>query len=424
MNGAEIDYDSACQIQNICIEIKTEIMKTTITLFCLLFALGSRISAQDNLPTIAVANPNVNSLESKPEIIAKMLRLELVKMNQYKVYDEFDMADVLKTNIEFRTDCYGQNCLVKLGKELNVDYVMCGSFDGLGNKIVLTIKIVDVKNHTIFKSAVKEFDNQEIELQRMIEILLKEMHGVEVQKEINERLAFKNELITSNNVGKINNSGPRIGYAYMFGSVREFAMRPESQGGMDIFPGVSMIGYQFEGQYVGTENFSALIEGIVNISGLEQGQFIPSISIMNGFRFGKGGWEIAFGPGFGLKKTSRGFFDNENLFSDNSQYFSQKDWELYAQREFSDDPQYNTSGTFIAPTPEEFNPTYNFDRRYGDIRGDVSLNTSFIFAVGRTFRAGALNIPVNIFYSSQRRGGMAGINVGFNVQKSKRPINQ
>lgn len=385
--------------------------------------MSTKIFCQDNLPTIAVANPNVNSLDSKPESVAKMIRLELVKMNKYKVYDEFDMADVMKTNVEFQTDCYGQNCLVKLGNALNVDYVLCGSFDGLGNKIALTIKIIDVKNHTIFKSAVKEFDNQEIELQRMIEILLKEMHGVEVQKEINDRLAFKNELITSNNVGKINNSGPRIGYAFMLGSVSEFATRPQSQGGLDIFPGVSMIGYQFEGQYVGTENFSALVEGILNVSGLEQGQFIPSLTIMNGFRFGKGGWEFAFGPGFGLKKTSKGFFDTENLFSNNGQYFSEKDWQQYTEREFMDDPQYNTNGYFVAPTPNEFNSTYNFDRKYGDTRGTMNINTTFVFAIGRTFRAGALNIPVNIFYSSQRKGGMAGINVGFNVQKSKRPIN-
>jgi hypothetical protein len=47
----------------------------------------------------------------------------------------------------------------------------------------------------------------------------------------------------------------------------------------------------------------------------------------------------------------------------------------------------------------------------------------FVFALGRTFRAGALNIPVNLFYSSQKGGGMTGVNVGFNVQKSKRTIN-
>jgi hypothetical protein len=399
-------------------------MKTKIKLFLFVTVIQSMsLFAQDNTPTIAVANPNVNSLTQKPAILAKMIRLELIKMAKYKVYDEFDMADALKTNPEFTTDCYGQNCLVKLGKELNVDYVLCGSFDGLGNKIALTLKIVDVKNKTIFKSSVKEFDNQELEVQRMIEILLKEMHGVEVPKEINDRLAFKNELITSNNIGKINNSGPRIGVAYLLGSMNEFATRPESQGGLDIFPAVSMIGYQLEGQYVGTENFSALVEGIFNVSGLEQGQFIPSVTIMNGFRFGSSGWEFAFGPGFSVKKTSNGFFDTENKFGTDNRYFSSGDWYQYASDAYGNDPQYLVNGYFIAPEPSKFSDDYNFDKKFGDARGSTSISTMFVFAFGRTFRAGALNIPVNLFYSSQKNGGMAGINVGFNVQKSKRTIN-
>lgn len=406
-------------------------MKTSILSSILIFLTALTTCAQEtvpvvseeNLPTLAVANPYVNGLSYKPETVSKMLRLELIKMKKYKVYDVFDMADVLKGNPEFVTECYGQNCLVKMGNALNVDYVLCGSFDGLGNKIAVTIKIVDVKNHTILKSAVKEFDNQELELQRMIEVLLKEMHGIEVYKEISDRLAFKNELITSNNIGKINNSGPRIGVAYLLGSMNEFATRPEAQGGLGVFPGVSMIGYQVEGQYVGTENFSALVECIFNVSGLEQGQFIPTITLMNGFRFGRSGWELAFGPGFGVKQTSRGFFDSQNMFSDNKQYFSESDWEAFAERNYSNLPQYNTTGTFIAPTPGEFNHAYNFDKRYGDTRGKASLNTMFVFAFGRTFQAGALNIPVNLFYSSQKGGGMTGVNVGFNVQKRKKRIN-
>ena len=399
-------------------------MRTNIFTCMLILFTCFTVRSQDDISTIAVANPYVNGLNYKPETVAKMIRLELIKMKKHKVYDVFDMADVIKGNPEFLNECYGQNCLVKMGKALNVDYMMCGSFDGLGNKIAITIKVVDVKNHTIFKSSVKEFDNQELELQRMIEIILKEMYSLEVQKEIAERLAFKNELITSNNIGKINNSGPRIGAAYLVGAMNEFATRPESQGGLGIFPAVSMIGYQIEGQYVGTENFSALIEGIFNISGLEQGQFIPSITIMNGFRFGRSGWEIAFGPGFGLKQTSRGFFDKDNLFSTDQQYFSESDWESYAERNYSNLPQYNTTGSFIAPTPDEFNHLYNFDKKFGDRRGKYAVNAMFVFAAGRTFRAGALNIPVNLFYSSQKGGGMAGINVGFNVQKRKKRINQ
>jgi TolB-like protein len=407
--------------------MKTKIFFSVLICFSFLKVNGqekpNEPTSATNLPTLAVANPYVNGLTFKAETVSKMIRLELIKMKKYKVYDVFDMADVLKGNAEFLNECYGQNCLVKMGKELNVDYVMCGSFDGLGNKIAITIKIVDVRNHTILKSSVKEFDNQELELQRMIEILLKEMHDIEFSKETSDRLSFKNELITSNNIGKINNSGPRIGMAYLLGSVNEFAVRPESQGGLGIFPGVSMIGYQLEKQYVGTENFSSLIECVINVSGLEQGQFIPSLTLMNGFRFGKSGWEIAFGPGFGIKQTSNGFFDNDNLFSDNQQYFSEDDWAKYAERNYSNLPEYNTTGQFVAPTPDKFNHTYNFDKKFGDMRGKYSMNTMFVFGVGRTFRAGALNIPVNVFYSSQKGGGMTGVNVGFNVQKRKKRIN-
>jgi hypothetical protein len=381
-------------------------MKKTLLLLttCL---IGMMSQAQtETMPTIAVANPNVNGLTLKPESVAKMMRLETIKLNKYKVYDEYDMADVMKAKEEFRTNCYGQNCLIKLGTELNVDYIMCGSIDGLGNKIALTIKIVDVKNQTLYKSAVKEFDNQETEIQRMLEIVLFELHGFTVDKVIADRLTFKNEPITSNNIGKINNSGPRIGGAALVGSLDEFARRPSSQGGLDIAPFVSMIGYQFEGQYVGTENFSALVEGIVNVSGLEQGKFLPSFSLMNGFRFGKSGWEFAFGPRLSIKHTSKGFFDTEHLYSVGDQYFSESDWNQYSLN-----------------NPVTLDTRYSFEENL-DMRGSTKLSTSFVIAFGRTFQAGSLNVPVNVFYTSQKGGGFAGINVGFNVQKSKQPINK
>jgi hypothetical protein len=170
-----------------------------------------------------------------------------------------------------------------------------------------------------------------------------------------------------------------------------------------------MIGYQIEGQYVGTENFSALVEGIINISGLEQGQFVPSISLLNGFRFGKANWEFAFGPRFGISSSSEGFFDDQNIFSTDARYFSQSDWSQYAM-------QNNLN-------PVDPGNGYIFEKNF-DRRGDKAIATTFLIAFGRTFQAGALNIPVNLFYSSQKGGGYVGVNMGFNVQKSKQPINK
>lgn len=399
-------------------------MKKVIYNLALIIGCVSTTLAQTK-SSIAVTNPSVNGLFATPTIASKLIRLELIKLNIYTVYDEFDMADAYKKNPEFLNNCVSKSCLVELGKELNVDYTVSGSYDALGDKIVLTIKIIDVKNNLIFKTGTKEFDNQEPELQRMTEILLNEMHGIESQKELVDRLKFKNELITSNNVGKVNNSGPRVGYAYMVGSLAEFATRSTDRGGLDIFPGISMIGYQVEGQYVGTENFSALIEGVFNVSGLEQGQFIPTATIMNGFRFGKAGWEFGFGPGFGLKKVSNGFFDTEGTFGDKDTYFNSDDWYSYAAKEYLDPTQhpsfFNTDGTMKSLT--EINSKYNFSSKHADTRGDLAISTMFVMAIGRTFRAGSLNIPVNVFYSSRKGGGMVGLSVGFNVLKSKKPIN-
>jgi hypothetical protein len=396
--------------------MKTKNLHSALLLVAILFGLNTTCLAQPNA-TIAVANPNVNTLTIKPEAAAKMMRLELIKINKYKVYDEFDMNEVIKAKEEYKTGCYGQSCLTKLGEELKVDYVMSGSIDGLGNKIVITIKIIDVKNQALYKSSVREFDNQEAEIQRMIEIVLADMHGLTVDKVITDRLAFKNEIITSNNIGKVNNSGPRIGFAYLTGTVNEFATRETKYGGLGIQPFTSMIGYQIEGQYVGTENFSALVEGIINVSGLEQGQFVPSISLLNGFRFGKANWEFAFGPRFGISSTSEGFFDDQNKYSNDGRYFSESDWFNYANNENSNNPG--------APQLDPYAPGYDyaFEKNF-DRRGSKALATTFLIAFGRTFQAGALNIPVNLFYSSQRGGGYVGINMGFNVQKSKQPINK
>lgn len=371
--------------------------------------------------TIAVAQPIVTGMQSKAIIAEKMLRIELSKIDQYYVYDAFDMAEAIAQNEEFKSNCQSKSCLTRLGKALEVDYAISGTFDKLGNKIVIHLKLIDVKLGTVIKTAMLEFDDQELELQRMTQCTVRKLHGLDVDKSLSDRLYFRDEPATLNNVGRIKNSGPRIGYALMTGDLMEFATRSEQQGGMDIFPAVSMIGYQFEAQYIGTENFSALFEFIPNISGLEQGKFIPTMSFLNGFRFGKAGWEIAFGPGLGLKTTSLGFFDTDGQFGNAGDYMSEKEWREYAVRELTDDPQYAPNGYFVIPQPSDVYPGYELER-HSDTRGHLQLTTNFLFAVGRTFRAGSLNIPVNVFYSAKRGGGIAGINVGFNVIKSKTSV--
>ncbi len=385
--------------------------------------LGSNTYAQNNLPTIAVASPQVSGLKIEQITAEKILRIETAKLGKYNVYDQFDMADAYIKDSNYRFNCQSKTCLISLGKELDVDYIISGSYDRLGQKIVINLKLIDVRTEKVAETSMIEFDDQVVELQRMTETVLKKMHDMEMPKAVTDRLNFQNEPITTDNVGKISNAGPRVGYAVMTGSARDFAMRDSRRGGLDIFPGMSMIGYQFEGQYVGTENFSALIEVFANVWGMEQGKFIPSLNLMNGLRFGDAGWEIAFGPGIGIKKTSFGFFDDKGLFGESGQYFSDKDWRTYADATYGHDPTYQDEfGIFHRPTPTNVESSYNLDERHVDTRGSYQISTHFVVGAGRTFRSGALSIPVNFFYSFQKKGGLAGFSIGINIVKAKSQI--
>ena len=108
-----------------------------------------------------------------------------------------------------------------------------------------------------------------------------------------------------------------------------------------------------------------------------------------------------------MSESDRGAYVNEALSKPGNQL-------LY--------PEYYTSGYFIAPELSDFNSGYNFDSKFGDKRGAAQLSTSFLFAFGRTFMAGALNIPINIFYSSKKEVGLTEKNIGFNVVKIKNQL--
>lgn len=397
-------------------------MKNRFITAALLTLSGFMAFAQKS--TIGVSNPTVNGLYATTDIASKIIQLELTKINQFTVYDQFDINEVYDQDNTLKDNCHSRNCLVEMGKKLNADLMVTGSYDLLGEKIAISLKFIDVKSETVKYSGIGEFNNQESELQRMTEIVLRDILELEQDAELVKRLTFNNDPITSNKVGQINNSGPRIGVAMMTGNVAEFATRSSRKGGLGVAPVVSMIGYQFEAQYVGTENFSALGEFIFNVSGLEQGLFIPSLNILNGFRFGNAGWEFAFGPGFGLKRVGPGFIDVDGRYGEKNEYFGQEDWFDYASTQYADPneyPEFHNNGFFSVPSIEEVDNEYTMEN-HADTRGRLQFSTSFLMAFGRTFRAGSLNIPVNLFYSARKGGGYAGINVGFNVTKSKKSV--
>ncbi len=144
-------------------------------------------------------------------------------------------------------------------------------------------------------------------------------------------------------------------------------------------------GYQFEVQYLNEGNYQALFEFLPTITGFNQNVFIPSITIMNGFRDNKHGWEIAFGPTFNVVSKADGYYANNS-------------WHL--KNEWHD----TTS-----------NPNPIVQRM--DSRGDYELQAGFIIAIGKTFKSGKLNIPVNLYIVPNKDGIRMGASFGFNAKR-------
>ncbi|UKN03095.1 hypothetical protein K6119_06160 [Paracrocinitomix mangrovi] len=365
------------------------------------------IIAQSSIAQTALVGPiNTFNVNAHPTTASKLVRMELVQREKFNVLDEYDMYEV--QNPEQYDSCYSKLCLVEYGKVLNADLVISGSIDKIGRKIIITLKMIDVNSEEVKKTVSREFTDQQQELQRMIGIVVDQLLGIDSDPELVKRLEFKNEVITSTNVGRVNNSGPRMGVGFTHGNIAEFMTRGEDQGGLDMVPVMSNLGYQFEAQYVGTENFSALFEIIPSFNGLEQGKFMPNLALLNGFRFGQQGWEFAFGPSFGLKKISWGFFDTQGIYGEAGKYWRQGD--LHPAGFDGSTSAIEENGYFV--------------EEHLDDRGAIKFSTRWVMAFGRTFRSGALNIPVNLFYSSNRGGGMAGFSVGFNITRSKKSINR
>ena len=165
---------------------------------------------------------------------------------------------------------------------------------------------------------------------------------------------------------------------------------PESEGGYNMYPATFQFGWQQEWQYLSSGDFQALVELFPMIGGLESGKFIPSLTFLNGFRMGKNGWEFAFGPSFRLVKKAEGFWgDGNNGTTDGQWYLNQSN-----------------------PLPSSY-PTI----KRLDSRGNIVLSTSLFFGVGRTFKSGYLNIPVNLYVLPKKEGTIIGASFGFNLYR-------
>jgi hypothetical protein len=365
----------------------------------ILFASGANAQKDNVRSKVAVLNLDTKSFAFDPAQSGNITRLELDKLDLFDVMDRYDIDYLLDKEKQNIADCYGKLCLVEVGKKIKADKMLTGTIELLGDRIVVTMRMIDVPSASVEKTQVLDFLNVKTQVQTMIGLTLRKMYKLPIDENTLNQLTQVNAFDTSVNTTKeekVNLNGPRMGAALMTGANARILKGSPNQGGFEMSPITFQFGYQMEVQYIGQGNFQALVEFLPMITGLDQGKIIPSITILNGLRENRLGLEFAFGPTFLLTKKAQGFYDKEENWKLKSEWDSQ-------------------NGK---------NPNPNAITSRADSRGEYTLSSGFVFAVGKTFRSGRLNIPVNTYVRPDyKNGSQWGVSFGFNARKYPKATN-
>lgn len=320
-----------------------------------------------------------------------ILRNELIKTERFRVIDRYETKNACETLDINPEECLGRSCLTTVGEHLRVQKMISGNIDRYAQKIIITLRVIDVANGQIERNFIQEFIDVDQNLPTMLRLSVFKMFDLSFDKVLWERLTNENDYentVNTPEVTKLSLSGPRMGFGFVMGVDGSVLTAKEEVGGFDAWPAMAQFGYQFEVSYLNQGNVQALFEFVPTITGLEQGLFIPSVSILHGIRSNVSGLEFAFGPIFIMTKKAKGF---------------EVDGEWYLEDQRQDFP----------------NESLNIEKRL-DSRGDLTLDSGLVLAVGRTFKSGKVNFPVNVVTVLKKSGIRLGVSFGFNASQSAR----
>jgi hypothetical protein len=382
----------------ICYNKREKMIRKFLTIILTLNTAGSQFLFSQNAEkqTCAVLNVEATaSIRSKISYLDNVsagtaVRRELEKLGVYQVAFRQDMEQVISSDALNR--CFDLTCMTETGKKLKVDKVISGAIEYVEGSIIIALREIDIRTEKVSNSKTKEFRLLPEQLKYMVQITLQEMYGLPIDNQIATALENqfgRDEYINNPGTDRLNLTGFRVGAVGIFGDNAEVLRGPRNQGGFEVRPYLFQFGYQLETQYLNQGRLQALFELIPMISGIEQGLFIPSISVLHGLRDNKTGLEFAFGATIGVSQMSKGFFDDNGI------------WKLENQWDY---------GTIENPNPLAApSMFYRLDSR-GNYRGSVG----FIAAAGFSLKSGTLNIPMNVFIVSQKNSQRIGISVGIN----------
>lgn len=366
----------------------TKVSIVVLFLMINLFSINLNAQSEISKPSIAILELDADGMNQDAMLLTDLCRSNLYQIGQFTVMDKYDIDYLLKDKDVDLENCYGSICLSNVGKVLNVDKMLSGNIQRFPKKFTIRLRLIDVNNQIVEKDQVIDFLKIENNLSEMFEVSLKKMFNIPVDQVQFDYLTKETNYEITDDVPEIQSlslAGPRAGIVVVTGGDADIMAARTDKGGFDSRPVMFQFGYQFEKTYLNSGNIQALFEVIPMISGVAQGRFIPSITFLNGIRNNRNGFEFAFGPVVFATQKAKGFYQG-------GEWYLKDDRALFPKEEIV------------------------LESRF-DSRGDAVIDTGLVFAVGKTFKSGKINFPVNIFTTIKKKDIRFGASVGFNAVK-------
>ncbi|MEK6794259.1 MAG: CsgG/HfaB family protein [Spirochaetota bacterium] len=196
------------------------------------------VFAAEKKPRVAVLAFNAKGVSTlEAETVTELFSSELVSSRAFDVLDRANMDNILKEQQFQQTGCTETACAVKLGKLLNVEFMIYGSVMNVGDKFYVSANMINIETSKIEKSG-KEIADSFKEINSAIRRLIEKLTGVTMEEsEKGTKIKYFGR-ITSVNGNEVTmnagyDDGVRPGEDYIVLSGRKVKRRNDQSGMME-----------------------------------------------------------------------------------------------------------------------------------------------------------------------------------------------
>lgn len=183
-----------------------------------------------NKPTVAILHFDTENVLKEPSEAGNLARIEVEKTERFSVLDRYETEEQIKA-LNLGQNCFSRSCLVSAGQELEVDYMISGTVERFGEKMVISLRQLNVTNEEIVRTNVYEYQNMQEELQRMIRISIRQLLEVDYDENMRDMLAYVDSPVDGSQM-LYSSSGPRMGRVMLWGTWLTGSLQKNMRGDM------------------------------------------------------------------------------------------------------------------------------------------------------------------------------------------------